>query len=87
MKKYIALIILLTLPTNDVFAKDHLMMKFDDNLDGYLTPMEIAGKCRIKPGLFKSADKNNDGLLSRGEVRKGISYLFRSQTCRKIVRG
>jgi hypothetical protein len=87
MKKYIAIIILLTLPTTDILAQDRVMMKFDDDQDGYLTPMEIAGKCKIKPGLFKHADKNKDGLLSRGEMRKGGSYLFRSETCRKLVRG
>jgi len=57
---------------------DWRMEKFDINQDGFVIKEELleAG-CTVKNGLFKAADKNNDGKLSKGELRKASEYIVR----------
>ena len=49
----------------------------------------IVSGCSIKKGLFKAADKNDDGMLTRGEAKKATSYLFNRRRCPEMsdVRG
>ena len=79
MKKLFALVVTLGFCTN-AFADDWRMRKFDLNQDGYVVPTELENKgCTVKPGLFKHADKNKDGKLSKGELRKASEYMIRNR--------
>jgi len=57
---------------------DWRMEKFDINQDGFVIKEELleAG-CTVKNGLFNAADKNNDGKLSKKELRKASEYIVR----------
>ena len=76
MKKLFA-ITMLGLFVSNAHA-DWRMEKFDINQDGFVIKEELleAG-CTVKNGLFKVADKNNDGKLSKGELRKASEYIVR----------
>ena len=71
---------LLGLFVTDAFADDWRMRKFDANSDGFVVVSELKAKgCTVKKGLFKHADKNNDGKLSKKELRKATTYMVRSK--------
>jgi len=76
MKKLLTVAIL-GLFVSPAFA-DWRMDKFDLNNDGFVVKEELkeAG-CVVKVGLFKAADKNDDGKLSKGELRKASEYIVR----------
>ena len=77
MKKILP-IAFLGLFVSDAFADDWRMRKFDLDQDGFVVPaeLEVAG-CVVKPGLFKAADKNDDGKLSKRELRTASEYIVR----------
>lgn len=76
MKKLFA-ITMLGLFVSNAHA-DWRMEKFDMNQDGFVVKEELleAG-CTVKNGLFNAADKNNDGKLSKAELRKASEYIVR----------
>ena len=77
MKKILP-IALLGLFASDAFADDWRMRKFDANQDGFVVVSELKSKgCTVKMGLFNTADKNDDGKLSKGELRKASEYIIR----------
>jgi len=79
MKKILP-IALLGLFVSDAFADDWRMRKFDADQDGFVIVAELKGAgCVVKPGLFKYADKNKDGKLSKGELRKATEYMIRNR--------
>ena len=79
MKKILP-IALLGLFVSDAFADDWRMRKFDADQDGFVIVAELKGAgCVVKPGLFKHADKNKDGKLSKGELRKASEYMIRNR--------
>ena len=50
------------------------------NMDGFVTKEElIFNGCVVKNGLFKYADKNDDGKLSKKELRKATNYMVRNR--------
>ena len=76
--KRILPVALLGLFVSDAFADDWRMRKFDMNQDGFVVPAELKENgCKIKPGLFKAADKNDDGKLSQRELRTASEYIIR----------
>ena len=77
MKKILP-IALLGLFASDAFADDWRMRKFDVNQDGFVMASELKAKgCTVKMGLFNTADKNDDGKLSKVELRKASEYIVR----------
>ena len=79
MKKILPIAIL-GLFASDAFADDWRMRKFDANQDGFVVVSELEAKgCEVRPGLFKAADKNKDGKLSKGELRKASEYIIRNR--------
>ena len=77
MKKLFALVVTLGFVSN-AFADDWRMRKFDVNSDGFVTVEELKEcGCEVKLGLFNAADKNNDGVLSKRELRKASEYIIR----------
>tara|TARA_B100000902_G_C26953103_1_gene736811 strand:- start:395 stop:646 length:252 start_codon:yes stop_codon:yes gene_type:complete len=79
MKKILP-IAFLGLFVSDAFADDWRMRKFDANSDGFVVAEELKAKgCTVKPGLFKNADKNKDGKLSKGELRRASEYMVRNR--------
>ena len=65
MKKIFA-ICTLSFFVTDAFADDWRMRKFDMDMDGFVVAEELKAQgCTVKPGLFKNADKNDDGKLSK----------------------
>ena len=87
MKKVIAILLLISTP--NAFA-DWRMERFDLNEDGFIEKREISlSGCSIKRGLFKAADKNADGMLTKGEAKKATSYLFNRRRCPEMsdIRG
>lgn len=69
---------LLGLFVSDAFADDWRMRKFDINQDGFVVVSELkANGCKVKPGLFNVADKNDDGKLSKKELRIASEYIVR----------
>ena len=78
MKWFLALVLFLF--ATDTFADDWRMRKFDMNMDGFVTKEElIFNGCVVKKGLFKYADKNDDGKLSKKELRKATNYMVRNR--------
>ena len=87
MKKLIAILLLVSTP--NAFA-DWRMERFDLNEDGFIQKREISlSGCTIKKGLFKAADKNSDGKLTRGEAKRATGYLFNRRRCPEMsdIRG
>tara|TARA_B100000073_G_scaffold153271_1_gene126545 strand:+ start:332 stop:583 length:252 start_codon:yes stop_codon:yes gene_type:complete len=79
MKKLFA-VMTLSFFVSDAFADDWRMRKFDANEDGFVVVSELKSKgCVVKPGLFKHADKNKDGKLSKAELRKATEYMIRNR--------
>lgn len=79
MKQIFAVIVTLGFISN-AFADDWRMRKFDADQDGFVIVAELKGAgCVVKPGLFKHADKNKDGKLSKGELRKASEYMIRNR--------
>ena len=79
MKHYFLAITLLFFAT-DSFADDWRMRKFDMNMDGFVEKEELLmNGCTVKVGLWKHADKNKDGKLSKGELRKASEYIIRNR--------
>lgn len=78
MKWFLALVLFLF--ATESFADDWRMRKFDMNMDGFVTKEElIFNGCVVKNGLFKYADKNDDGKLSKKELRKATNYMVRNR--------
>jgi Ca2+-binding EF-hand superfamily protein len=75
--KKVFVIALLGLFVSNAHA-DWRMERFDINQDGFVIKEELkeAG-CKVKVGLFNAADKNDDGKLSKGELRKASEYIIR----------
>jgi len=79
MKKILP-IALLGLFASDAFADDWRMRKFDANQDGFVVVSELKAKgCEVRMGLFNASDKNDDGKLSKKELRKASEYIIRSR--------
>ena len=79
MKKFFAIAICFAFVGN-AFADDWRMRKFDADNDGFVIAEELEAKgCTVKKGLFKYADKNNDGKLSQKELRKATNYMVRNR--------
>ena len=79
MKKLFALVTL-SFFVSDAFADDWRMRKFDANSDGFVVVSELKAKgCTVKKGLFKYADKNKDGKLSKKELRNASNYMVKSK--------
>lgn len=77
MKKLFA-ICTLSFFITDAFADDWRMRKFDMDMDGFVVVNELKAQgCKVKMGLFKNADKNDDGKLSQKELRKASEYIVR----------
>lgn len=72
MKK---LILALALVATPVVAQDRVS-KFDQNKDGVVDLNELRVECEVSTSLFERADKNNDGVLTNGEMRSAKAYLF-----------
>ena len=78
MKWFLAIVLFLF--ATDTFADDWRMRKFDMNMDGFITKEElIFNGCVVKEGLFNYADKNDDGKLSKKEIRKATNYMVRNR--------
>ncbi len=78
MKWFLALVLFLF--ATESFADDWRMRKFDMNMDGFVTKEElIFNGCVVKNSLFKYADKNDDGKLSKKELRKATNYMVRNR--------
>ena len=78
MKWFLALVLFLF--ATESFADDWRMRKFDMNMDGFVTKEElIFNGCVVKNCLFKYADKNDDGKLSKKELRKATNYMVRNR--------
>jgi len=78
--KKIFAICTLSLFVTDAFADDWRMRKFDMDMDGFVVVDELKAQgCTVKPGLFKNADKNNDGKLSKVELRRASEYMIRNR--------
>lgn len=77
MKKILP-IALLGLFASDAFADDWRMRKFDANQDGFVVVSELKAKgCEVRIGLFNAADKNDDGKLSKKELRVASEYIVK----------
>ena len=71
-------ILVLSLFVSNAFADDWRMRKLDADLDGFVVKQELkAAGCKVKPGLFNAADKNDDGKLSKKELRIASEYIVR----------
>ena len=80
MKKQLFAILTLSFFVSDAFADDWRMRKYDMNMDGFVEKEELElNGCVVKPSLFRHADKNNDGKLSKGELRKSSEYMIRNR--------
>ena len=78
MKWFLAIVLFLF--ATDTFADDWRMRKFDMNMDGFVTKEELLYHgCNVKEGLFNYADKNDDGKLSKKELRKATNYMVRNR--------
>ena len=76
--KQIFSILVLSLFVSNAFADDWRMRKLDADLDGFVIKQELkAAGCRVKPSLFNAADKNDDGKLSKKELRIASEYIVR----------
>ena len=65
---------------------DWRMERFDVNVDGFVTPEELEfNGCTVRMGLFNAADKNKDGKLSKGELRKASEYIIRHRCPRNVA--
>ena len=74
MKKLFTLS-MLTFAISTLYA-DWRMERFDVNVDD-LSPEELEfNGCTVRMGLFKY-DKNDDGKLSKKELRKASEYIIR----------
>ena len=85
MKK-ILIALTLTFFANIAAAEHPLMERFDLNSNGLVTAVELeqAG-CSIKSSLFKAADKNSDGTLTKKELLKAKSYIATKKRCPKVT--
>ena len=84
MKQLFTVAVLFCFAT-DAFADDWRMRKFDMNMDGFVTKEELkANGCSVKVGLFNVADKNDDGKLSKKELRKASEYIIRNRCPRNV---
>lgn len=76
MKKLFAIAVCCMFVGN-VFADDWRMKKYDLNSDGSVTHEELLEKgCKLRASLFKHADKNLDGGLSKKELRTASTYVL-----------
>ena len=65
---------------------DWRMERFDVNVDGFVTPEELKfNGCTVRMGLFNAADKNDDGKLSKKELRKASEYIIRHRCPRNVA--
>ena len=78
MKKLFALAVLGLFVSNA--HADWRMERFDSDLDGFVVKEELLAKgCTVKPSLFRAADKNEDGKLSKKEIRQATNYIVRNR--------
>lgn len=78
--KNLLLIALLGFFASTAFADDWRMKRFDANQDGFVVMSELKAQgCRVRVGLFNAADKNDDGKLSKKELRIASDYIIRSR--------
>lgn len=78
MKKIFALAVLGLFVSNA--HADWRMERFDSDLDGFVVKEELLAKgCTVKPSLFRAADKNEDGKLSKKEIRQATNYIVRNR--------
>ena len=78
MKKIFALAVLGLFVSNA--HADWRMERFDSNEDGFVVKEELLAKgCTVKPSLFRAADKNEDGKLSKKEIRQATNYIVRNR--------
>lgn len=83
MKNALAIAVL-SLFATDSFADDWRMNRHDVNSDGVISKKElVATGCNVKPSLFRTADKNRDGVLNRKEAKQASFYIFREK-CKGI---
>ena len=63
-----------------------LMNRFDLDSDNLVTMEELeqAG-CTVKNSMFKAADRNDNGSLSKKELRKSRDYLLTRKRCPKTA--
>ena len=66
---------LLALVSVTAMAQDRVS-KFDKNGDAKVDFAELTSVCEVSKNLFMKADKDNDGVLSNGEMRTAKGYLF-----------
>lgn len=66
----------------DVFADDWRFRKFDVNGDNLISLVEVKKFCRVKPSLWKHADKNSDGVLNKKEARIASELIFNKRRCK-----
>ena len=78
-------ILVLTFLSNGASAGD-LMKRFDLDSNDLVTMEELeqAG-CTVKNSMFKAADRNKDGTLSKKELRKSRDYLLTRKRCPKTA--
>ena len=88
MKQFFAIFVM-TLFASNAFADDWRMRKYDLDRDGFITMEELKLQCSVKPSLFRHADKNGDGKLSKKEARDATWILFKNHKCpkSKAIRG
>tara|TARA_B100000900_G_scaffold413641_1_gene438127 strand:+ start:2504 stop:2752 length:249 start_codon:yes stop_codon:yes gene_type:complete len=79
MKNLFAVIVALGFISN-AWADDWRMRKFDFNMDGYVSKLELkeAG-CRINNSLFLYADKDDNDLLDQKELRRASEYIVKKR--------
>ncbi|MRR15821.1 MAG: hypothetical protein EG826_05130 [Deltaproteobacteria bacterium] len=66
MKKYFAVLLIITFITVSAFAADDVFSKLDKNRDGKISKQEYMDAVK---GNFDKLDKNHDGILTRDELK------------------
>ena len=84
MKKVLSVLVL-TFLSSGAIASD-LMKIFDLDSDNLVTMEELeqAG-CTVKNSMFKAADRNDNGSLSKKELTKSRDYLLTRKRCPKTA--
>lgn len=84
--KRLSLAAVLLLTSGFASAEHPLMKRFDLDSNGSVTTAELeqAG-CNIRSSMFKTADKNKDGTLSKKELLKAKNYIATKKRCPKTA--
>ena len=79
----VLIILVLTFLSSGAIAND-LMKRFDLDSNDLVTKEELeqAG-CTVKNSMFKAADKNKNGSLSKKELKRSRDYLLVRKRCPK----